>query len=175
MNMSKSPNKKFKIFSYIISVSAIFIIIYRYGFSIVLFFTAPQKIFPYTEKEYFFLDSIRFNNKYNRVERDKIYYSRTWLLDTKTDFVINIEIRKSKNEINYLKLKNDAKIIAYRACKNFNYDDNKTNNFVVNYNIVKNLPITDSTVLENNSNKYYYPNQIDTTIVHSFSKSNLIH
>lgn len=175
MNMSKYPNKKLKLISYVTSLSFAVFIIYRYGFLIVLYLYSPgKKLFPYTKRESHFLDSIRIiNKKYTRVERNKIYYASTYLLDFKSDFVINIEIRKNKEEINYQKLKNDSKIIAYRAYKNFNYNDNKTNNFVVKYNIVKNLPISDSIVMKNNKNKFYFPNHIDTTIVYSFSKSNL--
>lgn len=173
--MSKYPNRRLKIIGYIASFSFVVFLIYKYGFLIIFyFFTPSKKTYPFSEKESFFLDSIRINNKkYTRVERDKIYYSNTWLYDFKSDFEIDIEIRRNKKEINYQKLKNDAKIIANRAYKNFNYDDSKTNNFIVKYNIIKDLPIIDSIVMKNNKNKFYYPNQIDTIINYQYSKKEL--
>jgi len=165
MNISK----RFKILSLLFPLIFIFLCFIFYFLKNLPVLTVAEKDkFPYTKEENLFLDSLKNSiENCNFLERQQIIYHPIRLLDKKSDYIITMEIRKNKRDVNYNLLRQLSEKIMNKSYE-LNKDKNKIKNYIVQYNFVNpSLPITDS-VRKGNRSIIYYPKNIDTVVVHKF-------
>ena len=164
-----SISKRFRILYLLLVFIFIFLCFTFYFLKNLPILTVAEKDkFPYTEKENLFLDSLKNSiQNCNFLERQEIIYHPIRFLDKKSDYIITMEIRKNKGDVNYNLLHKLSKEIMNKSYE-LNKDKNKIKNYIVQYNFVDpSLPVTDS-VRKGNRSVIYYPKNIDTVVVYKF-------
>lgn len=171
MNISK----RFKIL-YLLLVFIFIILCFTFYFlkNLPVLTIAEKDKFPYTEEENLFLDSLKNSiENCNFLERQEIIYHPIRFFDKKSDYIITMEIRKNKRDVNYSLLYKLSKEIMSKAYE-LNRDEDKINSYIVQYNFVNpSLPVMDS-IKKGNRSIIYYPKNIDTVVVLKFGTAQLL-